>query len=213
MACPEGTTQDGFETQFGTNHLGHFLLFQLLKPTLLASSSPSFNSRLVSVSSSGHRINTIQFGDFNLKKQGYTPFGAYGQSKIANVYMANEAERRYGDKGLHATSLHPGGIKTELARHLPAEFTDGAYASPDVVKRLKSVEQGAATSVWAAVGKVWEGRGGKYLDDCQLAGPMPTDLGPDPRMVPGYAPYAYDEEAEKKLWVESLKMVGLEDDD
>ena len=91
MACPEGQTKDGFETQFGTNHLAHFLLFQLLKPTLLASSTPEFQSRVVSVSSSGHQISGVHFDDLDLKKQGYEKWTAYGQSKTANIYLATEA--------------------------------------------------------------------------------------------------------------------------
>lgn len=90
MACPEGQTKEGFETQFGTNHVAHFLLFQLLKPALLASSTPEFNSRLVSVSSSGHEYSGILFDDLNLKKGGYNMWKAYGQSKTANIYLANE---------------------------------------------------------------------------------------------------------------------------
>lgn len=90
MACPEGQTKDGFETQFGTNHLAHFLLFQLLKPTLLSSSTPDFQSRVVSVSSSGHQASGICFDDLDLKKQGYNKWIAYGQSKTANIYMINE---------------------------------------------------------------------------------------------------------------------------
>lgn len=90
MAIPEGQTKDGFETQFGTNHLGHFLLFKLLLPTLLASATPDFCSRVVSLSSSGHKSSPILFDDLDFKKCGYTPFKAYGQSKTANIYLANE---------------------------------------------------------------------------------------------------------------------------
>ena len=90
MATPEGQTKDGFETQFGTNHLGHFLLFKLLESTLLASASPEFCSRVVSLSSSGHKSSPVLFDDLDLKKSGYTPFKAYGQSKTANIYLANE---------------------------------------------------------------------------------------------------------------------------
>lgn len=118
MASPEGQTQDGFETQFGTNHLGHFLLFQLLKPTLLASSTSDFNSRVVSLSSSGHRMSNIEPDNYNLKGI-YDPWKAYGQSKTANVLLANEITRRYGKKGLQGLSLHPGAISdTELSRHV-----------------------------------------------------------------------------------------------
>lgn len=109
MACPESRSADGFELQFATNHVSHFLLFQLLKPTLLASSSPAFNSRVVSLSSAGHRAGGIVPENYALEGM-YTPFRAYGQSKTANIYMANEIERRYGGRGLHAWSLHPGVI-------------------------------------------------------------------------------------------------------
>ena len=111
MRTPEGRTVDGFETQFGTNHLAHFLLFNLLKPALLAGSSPTFHSRVVNVSSTGHRYAEIQFDNFNLEGI-YDPGHAYGQSKLANIYMANEIETRYGSQGLHGLSLHPGGEST-----------------------------------------------------------------------------------------------------
>ncbi|KAK1703896.1 short-chain dehydrogenase [Colletotrichum lupini] len=208
MACPKGKTVDGFETQFGTNHLGHFLLFQLLKSTLLASSTPTFNSRVISVSSSGHRGGRIQFEDFNFDHTvEYHPWAGYGQAKLANILFANELDRRYGARGLHALSLMPGGIETPLQRHQP-EITE-MIKDPAVHKVMKSPAQGAATSVWAAVAKEWEGKGGKYLEDCAEAEAVKPDAG---MLAPGYAPAAFDPEAEKRLWVESLKMVGLEDD-
>jgi NAD(P)-dependent dehydrogenase (short-subunit alcohol dehydrogenase family) len=114
MACPESQTADGFEAQFGTNHLAHFLLFHLLLPTLLASSTPALASRVVNVSSLGHRSSPVLFDDLDLKRCGYNKWTAYGQSKTANILMANEIERRYGGQGLHATSLMPGGIMTGL---------------------------------------------------------------------------------------------------
>jgi NAD(P)-dependent dehydrogenase (short-subunit alcohol dehydrogenase family) len=211
MACPDSRTKDGFETQFGTNHLGHFLLFELLKETLLASSTPAFNSRVVSLSSSGHRQSPILFDDLDLSKGGYEPFKAYGQSKTANIYLANEIERRYGSQGLHATSVMPGGIFTELARHVV--ITDPAFVErlmkSDVVKKvMKNAEQGAATTVCAAIGKEWEGKGGKYLEDCRVA--PATDPSNTVPMAPGYADHAYDEAAAQKLWDVSLQLVGLE---
>lgn len=106
MACPEGRIADGFELQFGTNHLAHFLLFNLLKPTLLASFTPAFNSRVVAVSSTAHRNTQIHFDNLTLAGEYHSSI-AYGQSKIANIYMANEIDRRYGSQGLHALSLHP----------------------------------------------------------------------------------------------------------
>lgn len=205
MATPEGKTADGFETQFGTNHLAHFLLFQLLKSTLIASSAPGFSSRVVCLSSSGHRGAGIQFDNYNFEKGDYAPWTAYGQSKTANIYMANEIERRYGSKGLHGLSVMPGGIMTGLQVHVIEQISPGLEAAQ---KYMKSPEQGAATTVYAALSKEWEGRGGRYLEDCQ-EGQKTED--PSPLAV-GYHPRAYNEEGEKRLWTDSLKFVGIKDD-
>lgn len=210
MATPFGKTIDGFETQFGTNHIGHFLLFQLLKPTLLKSATPEFPSRVVSVSSIGHRSGEIRFHDFNFSEpNSYSPWSGYGQAKTANIYLANEIERRYGSQNLHATSLHPGGIATGLQVHV-ADMMKAMEGNKEVMKSLKSTDQGAATSVYAAVSKEWKEKGGRYLADCEEMGPVV-----DRDMMAGdcgYAEWAYDEDKSKRLWVESLKMIGLEDD-
>ncbi|KAJ4296808.1 hypothetical protein N0V90_006856 [Kalmusia sp. IMI 367209] len=203
MAIPEEKTEDGFEKQFGTNHLAHFLLFQLLKPALLSSSTPELHSRVVSVSSMGHRYHDIDLDNIMLEGGAYEPNRAYAHSKIGNIYLANEIERRYGSRGLHAYSLHPGGIWTGLQAHLD---TSAWRANPDVNAYMKNEAQGAATSVWAAVAKVWEGKGGKYLDDCQIAPPLPEGAG---LFNSGYEKWAYDEERAKKLWAMSNKFVGL----
>ena len=121
MACPQSKTKDGFETQIGVNHFAHFLLFELLKSTLLASSSPAFASRVVNVASSGHRFSCVLLDDLNFASTPYNQWAAYGSSKCANVWMANGIERRYGAHGLHAHSLMPGGIATPLQRHCDAE--------------------------------------------------------------------------------------------
>ena len=149
---PEGRTRDGFERQFGINHLGHFLLFNLLRSTLLASSTPSFHSRVVVLSSTAHRDGVIHFDDLQLRAPGaYTPRTAYGQSKLANVYMANEIERRYGASGLHGVSVHPGGIRTGLQKNGGGiwEFLSWEIISNlrRVLKCVKSPAQGAATTV------------------------------------------------------------------
>lgn len=206
MATPTNEkTADGFEGQFGTNHLAHFLLFQLLKPTLLASSTPTLNSRVVNVSSMGHRGSAPNFGDYNYENTPYNPWKAYGQSKTANIYMANEIERRYGSRGLHGFSLHPGGIATGLQTHM--KETMASFEKDENTRNyVKSVPQGAATSVLCAVSKELEGMGGKYFDDCEEA-----ELN-KPGAMAGYAAHAYDEEGEKKLWADSCKMVGVEDD-
>jgi NAD(P)-dependent dehydrogenase (short-subunit alcohol dehydrogenase family) len=207
MAIPEEKTEDGFEKQFGTNHLAHFLLFQLLKPALLASSTPAFHSRVVSVSSMGHRYNKINLDNIMLDNGAYEPNRAYAHSKTGNIYLANEIERRFGSQGLHANSLHPGGIWTGLQDHLD---TSAWRAIPGVDAYMKNEAQGAATSVWAAVDRCWEGKGGKYLDNCQIALLVPEDAG---LFTPGYAEWAFDEQAAKRLWGMSNKFVGLSEDE
>lgn len=207
MACPEGKTSDGFETQFGVNHLAHFLLFQLLKSALLSSTSLDFPSRVICLSSSGHRNGPIQFDDLKFDKRGYTPFGAYGQSKLANVYMANEIEQRYSKRNLHAFSVMPGGIATPLQKHMDQKWLEGMKRNQEAVLGSKSAAQGAATSVMAALSPdlLSLGFGGKYLEDCAVSLPrLEGQAG-----YAGYAPYAYDEAAERRLWTESLDMVGL----
>ncbi|KIV97624.1 hypothetical protein PV10_01348 [Exophiala mesophila] len=210
MALPELTlTADGQEAQFQTNHLGHFLLFQLLKPTLLASSTPDFHSRVVNVSSTGHRVCGVHFDDLSLSKPGaYQPFVGYGQSKTANIYMANEIERRYGGQGLHGWSLHPGGFNSGLQVH--QDFGD-LINVPEVRRYLKSLEQGASTTLVAALDKELEGKGGKFLQDTQVAPPVDPEV-EQLSIAPGYAAWAYDVESAKKLWEVSNEIVGVNDD-
>ncbi|WAO93487.1 Short-chain dehydrogenase/reductase SDR [Fusarium falciforme] len=194
---------------FGTNHLSHFLFFKLLEPALLAAASPGLPSRVVTLSSSAHNIHGINNADnYDFQKGGYDPSVAYGQSKTANIYMANEIKRRYGPHHLHATSIHPGIIQTGLTQHMPPDAFKGIEF---LYPTIKSVEQGAATSVWAAVGKAWEHKGGKYLVNCAVAEPYAE--GDDKFSAPGYAPYAYDVEEAKRLWSDSLKLVGLPDEE
>ncbi|KAL7893166.1 hypothetical protein HDV63DRAFT_397885 [Trichoderma sp. SZMC 28014] len=209
MACPEGRTADGFETQFGTNHLAHFLLFQLLRPTLLASSTPDFNSRVVIVASSAHYVTDVHFDNLNLENE-YDPWKAYGQSKTANIWTANEIERRYCSKGLHAFSLHPGAIATNLLRHVDDDMKNGWQKNKYLDTYWKSPEQGAATSVWGALAKELEGKGGVYLDDCQIA--RAHDASKTGPYGPGYKPWAYNPEGEAKLWKVSLGLLNLSDD-
>ncbi|KAF9776837.1 hypothetical protein IL306_004923 [Fusarium sp. DS 682] len=204
MATPEGRTEDGFETQFGTNHLGHFLLFQLLKSALLKATTPSFQSRVISVSSKAHRFGRMRWDDFNFEKEDYNPWLAYGQSKTANIYFASELERQYGNQGLHGLSVHPGSILTNLGKHVNLATLDLDGPLKNV---LRNRAQGAATTVYAAVSKDWEGRGGKYLADCKEESPMRPGLEPTSVEL-GHAAWIYDEEAERKLWEESNRMVA-----
>lgn len=210
MALPNlEYTKDGIEMQFGVNHLSHFLFFQLLKPALLASASPEFSSRVVNLSSSAHNVASInESGNYNFEKGGYDAWVSYGQSKTANIYMANEIERRYGPRGLHATSVHPGIIFTGLMQHLdPAMMKE--MDNDELAKSMKSPEQGAATTVWAAIGQEWEHKGGEFLADCGRTSLAGDKGGIDTQ---GYAAHAYNPEGEARLWRDSLKMVGLPDD-
>jgi NAD(P)-dependent dehydrogenase (short-subunit alcohol dehydrogenase family) len=204
MASPEGYTKDGFETQFGTNHLAHFLLFNLLKSTLLASSSSEFNSRAIFLSSIGHRIAEPKLDNLNLEGE-FNEWLAYGASKTAAIWTANQIDRLYGPVGLHAFSVHPGAIDTDLQRHLSDEVKR-AVVTDELVRLYQTPQQGAATTVWAATAKALEGVGGKYLEQCQVSQPWQETGG---QWSPGYAIWAYDPEKERKLWLKSLELVGL----
>jgi NAD(P)-dependent dehydrogenase (short-subunit alcohol dehydrogenase family) len=216
MTTPEDKTEDGFETQLGINHLGHFLLFHLLKPTLLASATPDFPSRVVSLSSMGHRYGKVRPHDYNFTEPGsYDPGAAYGQAKTANIWFANELERRYGSRNLHATSLHPGGIWTGLQKHWDPQLKETLGAKEEVIAYMMNAAQGAATSIYAGLSEEWKFKGGKYLSKCVEQGPaagteaegVQVPLGDD-----GYASWAFDEASEKQLWKDSLGMMGLDDD-
>ncbi|RMZ75333.1 hypothetical protein DV737_g5355, partial [Chaetothyriales sp. CBS 132003] len=201
-SCPEGRTADGFETQFGTNHLAHFLLINCLTEALIKSSTRKFASRVIIVSAAAHRWGSVHFDNLNLENGAYTPDAAYSQSKTANVWTANELERWYGEMGvLHAWSVQPGVMATDLSKMAAA-----MAAHAQLAKTLKSAEQAAATTTWAATAAALEGSGGKYLEDCQIIGAWDESVG---MWAPGYAAHAYSPEDEAKLWDVSLKLTGL----
>ncbi|KAM0221531.1 hypothetical protein ACHAQD_005450 [Fusarium lateritium] len=207
MAIPELTiTTDGFEEQFATNHLSHFLLFELLKPALLKASTPEFQSRVVVVSATAHRIHGIAAsGDHNYEKSGasaYSPWGAYARSKVANVYMANEIERRYGSEGIHANSVAPGLVASGIGRYVPEEVMLSVIS--DRMNHIQSLGQAAATTLMAAVGREWEGRGGVYLSHC-VAAERGDDN--DVSVSETYVTHTYSPENEERLWKDSLEMV------
>ena len=210
MLTPYSHTKDGFESQFGTNHVAHFLLFQLLKDALLAGATADASSRVVMVSSMGHKWGDgVDFEDPNYKKvdaAAFVPARAYGQSKTANIYMANQIDRLYGAQGIHAYSLHPGGVHTGLQVHVPKEQIDSWQENPMFKNYMSNAEQGAATQVFAAVGKQWEDKGGVYMEECDVA--LPEDETKIPMLL-GYKAHAYDQEKEERLWKESLSMVGM----
>jgi NAD(P)-dependent dehydrogenase (short-subunit alcohol dehydrogenase family) len=209
MATPFGKTEDDFETQFGTNHLGHFVFVNRIAKLI------KDGGRLVNLSSSGHRFSDVDLNDPNFKTTPYDPFVAYGRSKTANILFAVEFDRRHRDRGVRATAVHPGGIMTELARHMPdgaieawvQQIQEQRAAAGEAPFEFKSIPQGAATSVWAGVVAHADEVGGKYCEDCQVAELIPADsqVSASSRGVHGYA---LDPENAKALWKKSEELVG-----
>ena len=203
MTCPQGATIDGFELQFGTNHLGHFLLGVMLAPLLVAGAP----ARLVSLSSRGHAFADVDLDDWNFERTAYEPFVAYGRAKTANALFAVGFQQRYGDRGVQAFSVHPGGIHTELGRHMTAE-TIGTLTSRmnDTGRKFhwKTIPQGAATSVWAATSTDLDGHGGAYLEDCGIA-----EISTDDSANAGVRPYALNAASADALWTLSEHLTGV----
>ncbi|KAK4062982.1 hypothetical protein Trihar35433_8777 [Trichoderma harzianum] len=207
---PFGRTRDGFEKHWGTNHLSHFLLLELLRPMLLASSTPEFSSRAIIVSSTAHRNAPMDFSDLNWEKRKYVPSIAYGQSKLANVYTASEIERRYGAQGLHAWSVHPGGIRTGLQAPSTFDIKDWLVVIKSgpmaTLNTMMNAEQGASTSVWAALSRDLEGQGGKYCERNRFSEPLKKGW----KMIdPGHAEWCYDEKAAARLYDLSMKEINM----
>ncbi len=195
MYTPLERTADGFEMQFGTNHVGHFLLTCLLVPQLLADPP----SRVVNLSSGGHMGSDIVWDDPNFERREYDKFASYGQSKTANILFSVELDRRLGERGVHAYAVHPGMISTELGRYMTKDdfsaLMERAKAGPSGgMPPRKTVEQGAATSVWAATAPELDAQGGTYLADCEV-----TDQ---------HAPWARDPESAARLWTLTEDLVG-----
>ncbi|HET7665069.1 MAG TPA: SDR family NAD(P)-dependent oxidoreductase [Mycobacterium sp.] len=200
MAIQELTmSPSGHEMQFATNHLGHFALAPGLRASLAAAGS----ARIVSVSSGGHLRSPVVFDDIDYAYRDYDPFGAYGQSKTANVLFAVEATRRWASDGIVANALMPGGIATPLQRHLPADYAAQALAAFRAAGTdFKTVEQGAATSVLLAASPLVEGVGGRYFENCNEAVRVDRRGGPG---TGGVAPYALDPANAQRLWELSLQ--------
>jgi len=213
MACPFVHTVNGFETQFGTNHLGHFLLTARLAPALLRGEAP----RVVTLSSAGHSRSDVDLVDPHFTTTPYNAWIAYGRSKTANALFARELARRAGPAGLLSFSVHPGAIVTELGRHLTEELlmdviTDTRRRAEAAAKtegrteveelQFKSVEAGAATQVWAATAAELVDHNGAYLADCGLG-----VLGANPS-VNGFRPYLLDDQHAAALWTLSEELVG-----
>jgi NAD(P)-dependent dehydrogenase (short-subunit alcohol dehydrogenase family) len=191
MATPLERTSDGFELQFGTNHLGHFLLTKLLMPSLLRADSP----RIVNLTSNGHAISDVIWDDPNYRERPYTDWESYGQSKTANVLFTVELQRRFGSQGLQSFAVHPGVVGTDLFRYLSDEGKarlDRQIAKNNIF--YKTPQQGASTSVWAATAPELKDQGGAYLEDCRVSEKV--------------SPYAQSPESAERLWAMSEELVG-----
>jgi len=204
MATPFGHTVNGFETQFGTNHLGHFGLVNRIAPLLRE------GGRLINLSSAWHGLSNVDLDDPTFERTPYDPFVAYGRSKTANILFAVAFDRRHRGRGVRAAAVHPGGIQTELGRHVSdgvlQKLVDGMNEQLAADGRgpfqFKTIRQGAATSVWAAVVASADEIGGQYCEDCHVGRVVPDVVSE------GVRSYALDPKNAKALWTKSEEMVG-----
>ncbi len=209
MATPFGHTADGFETQFGTNHLGHFVLVNRIASLIRD------GGRLINLSSSGHRYANVDLDDPNFERTPYEPFVAYGRSKTANILFALAFDRRHRDRGVRAAAVHPGGIRTELGRYaepgriekIVEEINRQLAAQGKGPFQWKTIPQGAATSVWAAVVAPANGIGGQYCENCHVGHIVPDDA-PITAVSEGVRGYALDPNSADALWKKSEELVG-----
>jgi NAD(P)-dependent dehydrogenase (short-subunit alcohol dehydrogenase family) len=207
MATPFGHTADGFETQFGTNHLGHFVFVNRIASRIAP------GGRLVNVASSGHRYSDVDLEDPNFERTPYEPMIAYGRSKTANILFAVAFDKRHKARGVRATALHPGGIKTELGRHMKPDELDVIVAQINAQLatngepsfQWKTIPQGAATSVWAAFVAPAEKIAARYCENCQVSDISDGLISP---VSPGVRSYALDPDRAEALWRKSEEMVG-----
>jgi len=204
MACPKGETVDGFETQLGVNHLGHFVLVNRIASLLRR------GSRLVNLSSGGHRYADVDLDDPNFERSPYAEFVAYGRSKTANVLFAVEFDRRHKARGVRAAAVHPGTIRTELGRHMGPGVLEKLIADINASQpkgappfSWKSIPQGAATSVWAACVADADAIGARYCEDCHVA-----EVASVPGLRSGVQPYAVDPQHAQALWKKSEEWVA-----
>jgi NAD(P)-dependent dehydrogenase (short-subunit alcohol dehydrogenase family) len=209
MATPFGHTADGFETQFGTNHLGHFVLVNRIARLIRA------GGRLINLSSSGHRFSNVDLEDPNFERTPYDPFLAYGRSKTANILFAIAFDRRHRERGVRAAAVHPGGIRTELGRHVDQsqiqkmvdQINQQRAAEGKGPFRWKTIPQGAATSVWAGVVAPAQEIGGRYCENCHV-GNIVADHVTISAISEGVRGYALDPNTAEALWKKSEELVG-----
>ena len=209
MATPFGHTADGFETQFGTNHLGHFVLINRIAPLMRV------GSRLINLASSGHRFANVDLQDPNFERTPYEPFVGYGRSKTANILFAVAFDQRHRGRGVRAAAVHPGGIQTELGRHMGHEQLEAIVDQINKQEaaqgkgpfQWKTIPQGAATSVWAGVVAPADEIGGRYCENCHV-GNIVADNVTISAVSEGVRAYALDPATAQALWQKSEEMVG-----
>jgi NAD(P)-dependent dehydrogenase (short-subunit alcohol dehydrogenase family) len=209
MATPFGHTVDGFETQFGTNHLGHFVLVNRIASLIRS------GGRLINLSSAGHRYSNVDLADPNFERTTYEPFVAYGRSKTANILFAVAFDKRHRGRGVRAAAVHPGGIRTELTRYtdpsrmqkLIEQINEQLAAEGKGPFQLKTVPQGAATSVWSAVVAGADEIGGQYCENCHVGKIVPDDVTIS-IITEGVRAYALDAKNAEALWKKSEELVG-----
>ncbi len=209
MATPLGHTADGFETQFGTNHLGHFVLVNRIARLLRA------GGRLINLSSSGHRFSNVDVQDPNFERTPYEPFVAYGRSKTANILFAVAFDQKHRERGVRAAAVHPGGIQTELGRHIDPSRIQGIMeqmnqqlaAEGKGPFQWKTIPQGAATSVWAGVVAPADEIGGRYCENCHVGRIVPDHVTIS-AISEGVRGYALDPKNAEALWKKSEELVG-----
>jgi NAD(P)-dependent dehydrogenase (short-subunit alcohol dehydrogenase family) len=208
MATPFGKTADGFETQFGTNHLGHFVLVNRIASLIRD------GGRLINLSSAGHRYSNVDLDDPNFERTPYEPFVAYGRSKTANVLFAVAFDKRHRHRGVRAAAVHPGVIQTELARSVDPSHLENVMeqlrqqlAAEGKTFQWKTIPQGAATSVWAAVVAPSDEIGGGYCENCHVGQIVPDNVTIS-GVSEGVRPYALDPTNAEALWKKSEELVG-----
>jgi NAD(P)-dependent dehydrogenase (short-subunit alcohol dehydrogenase family) len=209
MATPFAQTLDGFETQFGTNHLGHFVLVNRIAPLIRK------GGRLINLASSGHRFSNVSLEDPNFERTPYEPFVAYGRSKTANILFAVAFDERHRERGVRAAAVHPGGIQTELGRHLNSgqlqtmveQMNKQLVAEGKAPFNWKTIPQGAATSVWAGVVAPADEIGGRYCENCHVGQIVPDSVTIS-AISEGVRGYALDRNTAEALWKKSEEMVG-----
>ncbi len=209
MATPFGHTADGFETQFGTNHLGHFVLVNRIASLIRD------GGRLINLSSSGHRFSNVDLEDPNFERTAYDPFIAYGRSKTANILFAVAFDKRHRNRGVRAAAVHPGGIQTELGRHMdPGQLqkmvdhmNQQLAAEGKQPFKFKTIPQGAATSVWAGVVAPADEIGSRYCENCHVGHIVPDGANIS-AISEGVRGYALDPKNAEALWKKSEELVG-----